>query len=145
MALQVGELNAILTVDDRTVDPALRRAENAMRDAGRTMGADADRAGQQAGEGLGDGLVRGADGRLRNARGRFVAAGRRAGDAVGDGLADGVGDGADEAVAEAEGGLTRLQTIALAAGAAAGAVLMNAFGQALEQETITARLGAQLG
>ena len=145
MALQVGDLNAILTVDDRTVDPALRRAENAMRDAGRTMGADADRAGQQAGEGLGDGLVRGADGRLRNARGRFVAAGRRAGDAVGDGLADGVGDGADEAVAEAEGGLTRLQTIALAAGAAAGAVLMNAFGQALEQETITARLGAQLG
>ncbi|MFC9680011.1 phage tail tape measure protein [Streptomyces sp. NPDC056948] len=145
MALQVGELNAILTVDDRTVDPALRRAEQALRASGQAMGSDADRAGEQAGEGLGDGLVRGADGRLRNARGRFVAAGRRAGDAVGDGLADGVGDGADEAVAEAESGLTRLQTIALAAGAAAGAVLMTAFGQAMEQEQITARLGAQLG
>ncbi|MFK0124878.1 phage tail tape measure protein [Streptomyces nigra] len=145
MALQVGELNAILTVDDRTVDPALRRAENALRAAGQTMGDDADRAGQQAGEGLGDGIVRGADGRLRNARGRFVAAGRRAGDAVGDGLADGAADGADDAVAEAESGLTRLQTVALAAGAGAGAILMNAFGQAMEQGQITARLGAQLG
>ncbi|CAM5588986.1 phage tail tape measure protein [Streptomyces purpurascens] len=145
MALTVGELNGILSIDDRAVDPALRRAEQALRAAGQTMGSDADRAGQQAGEGLGDGLVQGADGRLRNARGRFVASGRRAGDAVGDGMADGVGDGANEAVAEAESGLSRLQTVALAAGAAAGAVLMNAFGQALEQEQITARLGATLG
>ena len=145
MALQVGELNGIITIDDRAMDPALRRAENALRDAGQQMGDDAERAGQQAGEGLGDGLVRGADGRLRNAQGRFVAAGRRAGDAVGDGMADGVADGTDEAVAEAEGGLSRLQTIALGAGVAAGAVLMDAFGQALEQETITARLGATLG
>jgi len=145
VALQVGELNGIITIDDRAMDPALRRAENALRDAGQQMGDDAERAGQQAGEGLGDGLVRGADGRLRNAQGRFVAAGRRAGDAVGDGMADGVADGTDEAVAEAEGGLSRLQTIALGAGVAAGAVLMDAFGQALEQETITARLGATLG
>jgi hypothetical protein len=145
VALTVGELNGILSIDDRAVEPALRRAEQALRASGQRMGDDADRAGQEAGEGLGDGIVRGADGRLRNARGRFVAAGRQAGDAVGDGLADGVSDGADEAVAEAEGGLSRLQTVALAAGAAAGAVLISGFGQALEQEQITARLGATLG
>ncbi|MET9729676.1 phage tail tape measure protein [Streptomyces sp. NPDC006458] len=145
MALTVGELNAILSVDDRAVDPALRRVENAMRNSGERMGDDAERAGEEAGEQLGEGLVRGADGRLRNARGRFVGAGRRAGDAVGDGLADGVAEGADEAVAEAESGLSRLQMVALAAGAAGGAILMDAFGQALDQEQITVRLGATLG
>jgi hypothetical protein len=145
VALTVGELNAVLSVDDRAVDPALRRAENAIRDAGRQMGDDAERAGEQAGEELGDGVVRGADGRLRDARGRFVAAGRRAGEAVGDGLEDEVAEGADQAVDEAESGLTRLQTVALAAGAGAGFVLMEAFSQALEQSKITATLGAQLG
>jgi hypothetical protein len=145
VALTVGELNAILSVDDRAVDPALRRAENAIRDAGRQMGDDAERAGEQAGEGLGDGVVRGVDGRLRDARGRFVAAGRRAGEAVGDGLEDEVAEGADQAVDEAESGLTRLQTVALAAGVGAGALLMEGMTQALEQSKITATLGAQLG
>ncbi|MFF0512421.1 phage tail tape measure protein [Streptomyces sp. NPDC004250] len=149
MALQVGELNAILTVDDRAVDPALRRAEGAMRQAGQRMGDDAQRAGDDAGRQLGDGIVRGADGRLRNARGQFVAAGRAAGDAVGDGLGDGAGDGADRAVNEAGGKMERLKQVAggaaMAAGAAAGALLISAFSEAMDQSRITARLGAQLG
>ena len=149
MALTVGELNAVLSVDDRAVDPALRRAEDAMRQTGQQIGDDADRAGQQAGEGLGDGIVRGADGRLRNAQGRFVAAGRAAGDAVGDGLADGAGEGADGAVDQAGSKLERLKAVAggaaLAAGAAAGALLMSAMGDAMDQSRITGRLGAQLG
>jgi phage-related minor tail protein len=145
VALTVGELNGIITIDDRAMNPALRRAENALRDAGNQMGDDAERAGQDAGEGLGTGLVRGVDGRLRDGRGRFVSVGRRAGDSVGDGLADGVGDGADDAVEEAESGLSRLQTISLAAGAAAGAVLIDAFGQAMEQGQITAKLAASMG
>ncbi|MEU3945466.1 phage tail tape measure protein [Streptomyces sp. NPDC029526] len=149
MALTVGELNAVLSVDDRAVDPALRRAETAMRQAGQQIGDDAERAGQQAGEGLGEGLYRGADGRLRNAQGRFVASGRAAGDAVGDGLADGAGEGADGAVDQAGSKLERLKAVAggaaLAAGAAAGALLMTAFGEAMDQSRITGRLGAQLG
>ncbi|MFJ3021490.1 phage tail tape measure protein [Streptomyces tendae] len=205
MALQVGELNALLTVDDRAVDPALRRAEQALRRSGQTMGGDADRAGQragqqlgeglvrgadgqwrnmrgelvdaataaiaeaeaimrrggqrmgaavvaggrQAGDDLGDGIVRGADGRLRDARGRFVSAGRRAGDAAGDGLADGLADGADEGVSAAGTKLEKLKQLAkgaaLAAGAAAGALLMSAFGDAMDQSRIVGRLGAQLG
>ncbi len=145
MALTVGELNGILSVDDRAVGPALRRAEEAMRASGQRMGNDADRAGQQSGEQLGEGIIRGADGRLRNARGRFVTAGRQAGDAVGDGLADAAGDGADDAVQATESRLDRLKTAAVGVGLAAGAVLMEAFGQALEQGKITAHLGASMG
>jgi len=145
VALTVGELNAILSVDDRAVDPALRRTEDAIRASGQRMGDDAQRTGDEVGEQLGDGIVRGTDGRLRNARGQFVAAGRRAGDAVGDGLTDSAADGADEAVQETESRLGRLQMVAAAAGLAAGAVMMNAFAQAMEQSQITGRLGAQLG
>ncbi|MFD4788795.1 phage tail tape measure protein [Streptomyces sp. NPDC058459] len=145
MALLVGELNALVSVDDRAVDPALRRAEQAMRSTGQQMGDDADRAGREVGERLGEGITRGADGRLGDARGRFLGAGRQAGDSFGEGLGDGAGAGADDAVEAAGSSLERLKTVALGAGVAAGAILMEGFGQALEQGQITGRLGAQLG
>ena len=183
MALTVGELSGIITIDDRTVAPALRRAEEAIRASGQRMGDDADRTGQQAGQQLGGGFVRGADGQWRNIGGGLVdavtaaaldaeseahragariAAGltddldsglttgaRQAGDdaggALGDGLGDGAADGADDAVGRAEGGLSKLKTAALGIGVAAGAVLMDGLGQAMEQQQITGRLGAQLG
>ncbi|MFI8299984.1 phage tail tape measure protein [Streptomyces nigra] len=141
MALTIGELNAIFSIDDRAVTPALRRVEDAMRQSGQTVGDDAERAGRRAGEGI----VRGADGRLRNARGQFVAAGRVAGDAVGDGLTDGATAGADDAVDEASSRMSRLKMAAAGAGLAAGAILMSSFQEALDQSQITARLGAQLG
>ncbi|MER6832713.1 phage tail tape measure protein [Streptomyces cellulosae] len=175
MALQVGELNAILTIDDRAVDPALRRAENALRDSGRRMGSDAEDEGEQAGTRLGEGLVRGADGQWRNMRGELVDevtaaaaeaeaeahnAGRRigqriedgaqaGGDAAGDAIADGVGEGADQAVSQAGTKMERLKQVAkgaaLAAGAAAGAALISAMSEAMEHSRIAGRLGAQLG
>jgi hypothetical protein len=146
VALTVGELNAILSVDDRAVDPGLRRAEDAIRASGQRMGDDAERAGRQAGEDLGNGIVRGVDGRLRDARGRFIAAGRDAGDAVGDGLADSGGDGADEAgesIGQRLG--ARMKLAAAGVGVAAGALLMSSMQEALDQSQITAKLGAQLG
>ncbi|MEU8535465.1 phage tail tape measure protein, partial [Streptomyces parvulus] len=149
MPLTVGELHAVLAVDDRAVDPALRRAENAMRSAGRQMGADAARAGDDAGQHLGDGIARTATGRLRDARGRFRAAGRAAGDALGDGIADGAGDGADQAVDQAGGKMERLKQVAggaaMAAGAAAGALLVSAFSEALDQGQMIGKMQAQLG
>jgi phage-related minor tail protein len=160
VALTVGELNAIFTIDDRAVNPALRRAEQALRQAGSDMGDDAERAGQQAGTALGGGFVRGADGQWRNMQAELVDAvtaaaleaereahmgGQRAGDALGDGLTDGAADGADDAVDSAGSRLDRLKTAALGVGVAAGAVLMDAFAQAMEQSQITGRLGAQLG
>ncbi|MFJ8992615.1 phage tail tape measure protein [Streptomyces sp. NPDC102279] len=170
MALTVGELNAVLSVDDRAVDPALRRAEDAIRTAGQTMGDDAERAGQRAGEDLGEGVVRGADGRLRTLNGRFVRAGQQAGEGLGDGVRRGSGE-VDDAAGDAgeSGGQSFMQRmrergsagvsdlagsireglaskLGLAAvGAAAGAALMAAIGTAMEQGQITGRLGAQLG
>ncbi|MEU3161964.1 phage tail tape measure protein [Streptomyces griseoincarnatus] len=167
MALTVGELNAILSIDDRAVDPALRRAEQALRQSGRRMGSDAEDEGEQAGRLLGEGLVRGADGQWRNMRGELVdevtaaaaeaeaamrRAGRRiaaaagdAGDQAGQQLGDGVADGADQGVEQAGGHLDRLKMLAAGAGAAAGAVLVAGMQEALDQSQITARLGAQLG
>ncbi|WP_318202969.1 phage tail tape measure protein [Streptomyces sp. SCL15-4] len=160
MALTVGELNAILSVDDRAVEPALRRAEQALRQTGQQMASDAERAGQQGGEQLGGGYVRGADSQWRDMRGNLVDAvtaaaleaeararrgGQDAGEALGDGLVDGAEEGGAEAADAAGTGLSKLKTLALGVGAAAGAVLMDAFGQAMEQGQITAVMGAQLG
>ncbi|MFH9823006.1 phage tail tape measure protein [Streptomyces bobili] len=182
MALTVGELNGIISVDDTPMHPALRRAENALRQAGQHMGDDAERAGQQAGQALGEGLVRGADGQWRNMRGQLVdavtaaaaeaeaearRAGRRisnrvgeglddlqgearqAGQQAGDSLGEGLADGADQAVNETGTRLEKLKTIAggaaLAAGAAAGALLVSGMTDALDQSRIVGKLGAQLG
>ncbi|MFE6284344.1 phage tail tape measure protein [Streptomyces sp. NPDC057877] len=167
MALTVGELNAILSIDDRAVNPALRRAEQALRQSGQRMGDDADAEGERIGQLLGQGLVRGADGQWRTMRGelvdaataavaeaeavmrrggqRIAAAAGDAGDQAGDALADGVAEGADAAVDQASSRMDRLKLAAAGVGVAAGAVLMSSFQEALNQSQITARLGAQLG
>ncbi|WP_086765329.1 phage tail tape measure protein [Streptomyces bobili] len=151
MALTVGELNGIITIDDRGVHPGLRRAEQAMRQAGQHMGDDAERAGQAAGQQLGEGLVRGADGQWRNMRGELVdavtaaaaeaeARAHRAGRQIGDGVTDGLhglqddaqragqqaGDGLGEGLADgADAGVaeagTRLEKLKTIAGGAAAA------------------------
>ncbi|MFE2457506.1 phage tail tape measure protein [Streptomyces sp. NPDC059402] len=161
MALVVGELTGLISLNADGVPTALRRAEGAMRASGQRMASDADNAGQQAGQQLGAGYVRGADGRIRDLQGRFVSAvraaggdattaarraGDDAGDALGDGLADSGGEGADEAAQSIGERLKgRLQLAAAGAGVAAGAILMAGFQEALDQSQITARLGAQLG
>ncbi|MFE5852019.1 phage tail tape measure protein [Streptomyces sp. NPDC056500] len=145
MALTIGELTGFIRIDDGQVQPGLRRAESAVEASGRAIAQAAGEAGEAAGDSLGDGIVRGADGRLRNARGHFVAAGRRAGDAVGDGLERGVEEGAEDAVQGAEGELSRMQMVAAGAGVAAGAALMVGIAETLSQDQITAKLGAQLG
>ncbi|MGW1271267.1 phage tail tape measure protein, partial [Streptomyces sp. NPDC002491] len=71
--------------------------------------------------------------------------GQRAGDGLGDGLTDGATAGADDAVDATESKLDRLKTAALGIGLAAGAVLVDAFGQAMEQSQITGKLGASMG
>lgn len=143
MALTIGELVGFIRFDPSGVDDGANQAENRMRQLGSDMGNTANQAGQTAGRNLGDGLVQGADGRLRNSSGQFVAAGRRIGDDVGDGLGDGATAGADEA----SGGITdALGSIkGLLIGGAIGAALMEGLGQAMEQGNITSRLQAQLG
>ncbi|GHC26975.1 MULTISPECIES: phage tail tape measure protein [Streptomyces rochei group] len=171
MSLHVGELMGTITLDASGVTRGLTQAERAMRASGQTMGDDAERAGQRAGQALGDGMADGLDGvrtdaartgqeagdaaargalaRLRDARGRFMAAGRAAGDAVGDGLRDGTEDGAEQGADAAAATMGeqmkgRMTMAAAGIGAAAGAMLMQSFTEALSQGEITARLGAQL-
>ncbi|NUT31525.1 MAG: hypothetical protein HOV79_00470 [Hamadaea sp.] len=71
MALKLGELVAYLRADKRDLDKGLVEAQIEMAEAGRKGAED---------------FTRGVDGRLRDARGRFVRAGRELGDALGDGL-----------------------------------------------------------
>ncbi|MFE1071001.1 phage tail tape measure protein [Streptomyces sp. NPDC058783] len=131
MALTVGELLAVLDVDDSAMRSGLTAAEG-----------DARRSGQA----IGDNVVRGADGRLRDLRGRFVAAGRDAGEGLADTVADAGGEGADAAGDSIATRLGDSLKAGLAgAGLAAGALLAAGMSQALEQGQIAGRLGAQLG
>ncbi|GHB98632.1 MULTISPECIES: phage tail tape measure protein [Streptomyces rochei group] len=130
-ALTVGELLAVLDVDDSAMRSGLAAAEGDAR---------------RSGNAIGENVVRGADGRLRDLRGRFIAAGRDAG----EGLADGVEDSAGEGAEAAGGGLaTRigdsLKAGLAGVGLAAGALLAASFGEALDHGKIVGRLGAQLG
>lgn len=75
MALDLGELVVRLRVDNSQYESGLKAAP-----------ATAHRAGQQ----IGDSLNRGADGRLRDSRGRFAAAGTGIGQSVGQGAERGM-------------------------------------------------------
>ncbi|MEV5086882.1 phage tail tape measure protein [Streptomyces griseoincarnatus] len=131
MALTVGELLAVVDVDTSAMRSGLATAEGDARRSGETIG---------------ENVVRGADGRLRDLRGRFTQAGRDAGEGLADGAADAGGDAAGAAGDSIAGRLGDSFKAGLAgAGIAAGALLAAGFGQALEQGQITGRLGAQLG
>jgi phage-related minor tail protein len=180
MALQVGELVSLLSVDDRAYNRGLAQAEQALRQADSRMESEAERAGRAGGEALGSGYVRGADGQWRTMRAELVdattaaaleaetaamrggrqigqalgqgmehearAAGEDAGEEAGQGLTDAGEDGADTA---AGGMLDRLKgglkAGVVGVGAMAGALLMSAFSDAMEQGKVAGRLQAQLG
>lgn len=131
MALTVGELLATIAVDDSGVDSGLDRAERTVRASGSSIASDAERAGRQAGTALGDGLADTAASSVRAAGGDIANAGADAGEATGTSLRERLS-------ASLKVGLAGV-------GLAAGALLMQGFGQALEQGQITGRLGAQLG
>lgn len=145
MGLTIGELTGFIRFDPSGVDSGASQAESRMRQLGEDMGNAADTAGRTAGQSLGDGIIQGTDGRLRNARGQFVSAGEAAGRGFGDGLSDGAADGADEAADAAVSRMEKMKAGMAVAGVAVGGVLMEGFGQALEQGDITSRLSAQLG
>lgn len=105
MALDLGGLVAWVEANDGKWNAGLDRAERRLDtfegDAVTTLNRVAgefDRAGDEAGRGMADGVgagldevVRGADGRLRDLRGKFVAEGDAAGRGFGDGVARGSG------------------------------------------------------
>lgn len=145
MALSIGELVGFVRIDPSGVGTGMNDAENRVRQGGDDIGAAAQRAGEQAGDRMGEGLRRNASGQLINARGQFVAAGRQAGDSFGDGLNDGAGDGADAAAESATERFSKVKAGMVAVGVAAGAALMGAFTEALDQGKIVAKLAAGMG
>lgn len=86
MALTIGELVGFIRFDPSGVDEGANQAENRMRQLGDDVGNTAATAGQTAGHNLGDGIIQGADARLRDAQGRFLTAGQRIGDDTGDAI-----------------------------------------------------------
>lgn len=85
-----NEVEIVISAKDRS-GPGLASARARQRafaaDTKTTLG----RAGQDAGRAMGDGIVRGVDGRLRDSRGRFT----RGGQDLGDDIADGIKGGTD--------------------------------------------------
>ncbi|WP_394425556.1 phage tail tape measure protein [Streptomyces sp. SGAir0957] len=93
MALTVGELTGLITLDASGVGDGLRDAERLMQRGGQQMGDDAGRAGQQAGQQLGDGITQGATQGLRDLRRDMQTAGQQAGQQLGDGATQGATQG----------------------------------------------------
>src|SRR5690606_894980 len=78
------------TIKARILGRRIKRAlDRETRGTGRRLGDSLSRGFARGGRPAADGFFRSADGRLRDARGRFVAEGRRLGDALSDGMADG--------------------------------------------------------
>ena len=196
MALDLGELSGRITLDDRgftrpmqQAERGLNRLESTSRGSLNRMESDFRSAGQGAARGLGQGLdraaaaagqagaeageqfVRGADGRLRNARGQFVRAGTQAGKGFSDGAErairgsdlGGAGREAGESAGEGLGsgveteGRGRMKGVGgklagmlkggpwLAAGAVIGGALMTGLAGAMEKQDALAKLNAQVG
>ncbi|AGP51612.1 phage tail tape measure protein [Streptomyces rapamycinicus] len=96
--LTVGELLATITVDDAPAEGGMQRAEARMRATGDTMVADADRAGQQAGAALGDGMADGSDDAARAGADGLKAFGWAAlGAGIGAAMMTGVGEALEQA------------------------------------------------
>ncbi|MGI5286648.1 hypothetical protein ACQEVF_25370 [Nonomuraea polychroma] len=83
-----NEVEIVISTKDRS-GPGLAAVRTRARQFGADLGQTMAKAGQHAGQQLGEGIVRGADGRLRDARGRFVKGGQDLGDGIADGIKDG--------------------------------------------------------
>ncbi|MGW6502975.1 hypothetical protein [Nonomuraea angiospora] len=85
-----NEVEIVVSARDRT-GPAMASARARARTFGADTKATLGKAGQDAGRAMGEGIVRGVDGRLRDARGRFT----RGGQDLGGGIVDGIKGGTD--------------------------------------------------
>ncbi|MFD7121900.1 phage tail tape measure protein [Streptomyces sp. NPDC059922] len=97
MTLTVGELLATVTIDDAPADAGMNRAEARVRAGGDTIVADANRAGQQAGTALGDGMADGSGEAAEAGAGALSAFGWAAvGAGIGAALMAGVGEALEQ-------------------------------------------------
>ncbi len=136
MSLTVGELLGTITIDDAPARAGLGRTETAMRSTGDTIAADADRAGQQAGTALGEGMAEGSD----QAAGRGASLLKKfgwaaVGASIGAALMSGVGEAlAQQQVAgKLQAQLGTTGPVAAKHGKVAGALYSGAIVESVEQ------------
>lgn len=136
MALTVGELLGTITIDDGPAQAGLARTEAAMRSTGDSIVAEADRAGDQAGAALADGMAQGADDAGSRGGGALAAFGWAA---VGAGIGAALMAGIGEALAQQKtAGLLQAQLgttgpVAAKQGKAAGDLYAGAIVESVEQ------------
>lgn len=85
-----NEIEIVVKGKDVSGD-VVAKAHQRFKDFGRQVTDDLARSGVQAGERFGEGFKRGADGRLRDSKGRFVKAGTEAGEGFEQGFTGGSG------------------------------------------------------
>jgi phage-related protein len=145
VALTIGELVGMVTLDTTGMDDGLNRAETQMRQLGTNISGTATTAGETAGSALGDGIAQGAETQLRNAQGELVTAGTEAGESFSGGLESSASEGGEKASEDVKSKFDKLKTGIAGAGLAAGGALMAAFGEAMDQQNIVAKMGVQMG
>ncbi|GAA3237323.1 phage tail tape measure protein [Streptomyces lavendulae] len=136
MALTVGELLGTITIDDGPAQAGFARAEAGMRAAGDTIVAEADRAGDQAGAALAEGVAEGGDDAASRGSGALAAFGWAAvGATIGGALMAGVGEalsqGKTAGLLQAQLGTTG--PVAAQQGKAAGDLYAGAIVESVEQ------------
>lgn len=152
MSVRVAEGTVLISaqVDDSTVRRSATQAGQRAGDSfsrGFVRSADDGMDPQRfrrMGDDAGDNLVRGADGRLRDSRGRF----RRAGQQGGDSFSTGMTRSGESGMTQASGKMGKVLMAGaafVAAGAAVGALFTKAFTDAMAQEQSVAKLSAQVG
>ena len=153
MSVRVAEGTVLISaqIDDSTTRRSATQAGQRAGDSfsrGFTQSADDgldEGRFRRMGQNAGDGLVRGADGRLRDARGRFARSGSQAGDSFATGLGDGGSQGMQRSAGKMGGALAGMGAAFAAAGAVVGGVFVQAFTDAMAQEQSVAKLSAQVG
>lgn len=143
MALTIGELVGIIQFDASGVDQGVNQAETRMRQLGDSLGAEAEQAGQTAGDNLGDGVIEGAEAQLRGGEGQLAATGEQIGESVGEGVENGSEQGSSRAAESIGNALGKVKGLLI--GGAIGAALMDGLGEAMDQQQVTGKLQAQLG
>lgn len=145
MALDLGVLSGRIFMDIAPAQRALLEFQDNVRDSERRLSAS----GQDAGEALGDGIYRGADGRLRNARNQFVSeaevTGRATGEALGDSAAQAADQGGAEVTSRFSGALRAGAAGVIATAAGLGVAAASGLTEAMSREVEGDRLGASLG
>ncbi|GAA0969724.1 hypothetical protein GCM10009555_017360 [Acrocarpospora macrocephala] len=103
MPLTVGELVAYASVDNKAFERGTNQIERTLQQTAKVADAELGKipaAARAAGEQTGEQFTVGADGKLRDSKGRFVATGRKSGDAVGRGFGLGMKSGLGGIVAD---------------------------------------------